>query len=203
MRNFLLFFLITFTTNVCAQTKDFCKICGCDSLDKENIYNDVLMSAYNTKGIYLVDTICIENPVIIEIPHGMIYVMPYSFYLNNKWTFSKSKIKKMFYENEEYMFIYDMSWHLYSLVSRKMRNLIFFDDRPRDITNWTTLYHDKNGFVVDKMKQVPDYFLLFLIRGDIFNKVDYEMVWDGRYDEREDFKDPKAYYKMAVPVWRK
>ena len=29
------------------------------------------------------------------------------------------------------------------------------------------------------------------------------MVWDGRYDEREDFKDPKAYYKMAVPVWRK
>lgn len=203
MRNLFILFLIAFTTNVCAQTKDFCKRCGCDSLDKENRYGDELISAYNTKGIYLVDTICIEEPVIIEIPRGIIYVMPYSFYLNNKWTFSKSKIKKMFYENEEYMFIYDMEWFLYSLISHKMRNQLFFDDRPRDITNWKRLYQDKNGFIVDKMKQVPDYFLLFLIRGDIYNKVTYDMVWDSGLDEREDFKDPKAYYKMAVPVWRK
>lgn len=199
MRVPILLLFLVFTTFVSAQDNHSCIK---DSMDIENRYSKLLISAYNTKGIYLVDTICIEDPVIIVVPHNTIYVMSYLFYLNNKWSFSKSKIKKMLHENEEHVFIYDMEWYLYTLIPQNQRNLLFYDKRPKDLTNWETIYQNKKGYKLEKPIQKPDYFLLFLVRGDIYNKVTYDLVMDNGLDEREEFKDPKAYYKIAVPVWK-
>ena len=47
----------------------------------------------------------------------------------------------------------------------------------------------------------PDYYYLFLVRGDFYNYITVSCVFDGPYHYYIPFPDPKAYYKVVVPVW--
>ena len=53
-------------------------------------------------------------------------------------------------------------------------------------------------FWICEYQERPKFFLLFLIRGDVYNNMTVHM--DGALDAVY-FKDKKAYYKVLVPVW--
>ena len=56
--------------------------------------------------------------------------------------------------------------------------------------------HDKRWYIARYAKK-PDYFYLFLIRADMYNHLTSNKHNKCRFK----FRDPKAYYRVLIPVW--
>lgn len=57
--------------------------------------------------------------------------------------------------------------------------------------------NDKRWYIARYTKK-PTYFYLFLIRADLYN----QLTSNKRNKHRFKFREPKAYYRVLIPVWQ-
>lgn len=154
---------------------------------------------YGVMGIYLVDTIKIEHPIILHtLKDNHEFLMTESFYKKNKKKFTSSKIASFLLDEADDFFIYDNYGDILFMPSF-MHHLLYEENRP-DFNYYIELY-SKNKYKLYEMIVEPDYYLVLLVRGDAYTNA-ISHVWDIYYGNIK-FKEPKAYYKWLIPVWRK
>jgi len=72
------------------------------------------------------------------------------------------------------------------------------------ITDWHEKHSEEplhGGFELYYFETPPDYYHLYLIRGDAYNQFTFNNIMDGCYEAPLNFPADKAYYKMVVPYW--
>jgi hypothetical protein len=179
MKNYLFYTLILFFATSCAT-------------DKGMSFSDI--PAYESKegykNFYFVDTIQINDPIGVFSKDGNEFVMSKRVYdlYNGKEDFLLYR-PDVFFTNDLPMGIppkiYDQ-WLSHSKYSCwEKDNLTWMTEKTKGISRSYTY------------KQQPEYFLLYLIRGDYYNQV-YCGI-DG--PKAINFKSNKYnYYKVAIPI---
>lgn len=115
--------------------------------------------------------------------------------LKNKKGF---KEKDLFDSSNCYLLYFDTFMYWLGPVAKKSEPAL---NRPKGSLNRDYPRKKVKGkhFWICEYQERPKFFLLFLIRGDVYNNRTVPM--DSPFDA-VCFKDKKAYYKVLVPVWK-
>lgn len=164
---------------------------------KEKKYVDYVQSD-KTMGLYMVDTIRINNFVILQtLPDLREYLMSESFYNKHRKNFSSSNISKYFleYPNDFYLFDYPLPGIIFPVF---IQNHLFEENRVFDNRK---ILVEKKKYLIYRFNILPEYFVVFLVRGDTYNKITGVNIIDAYYGLTK-FKEPHAYYKWVIPIWK-
>ena len=158
-------------------------------INKDNTFNILLVDSIhlnldsclvirqeNNKQYFLFTNISGKNPPKSNI------VFPKEYFLKS---------------NNCYLLYIDTFMYWLGPIAKKSRSVLDYlkdslnKDYPRKIIT-------NNYFSICEYLERPSYFLLFLIRGDVYNNITVPM--DSDFGSVF-FSDKKAYYKVLVPVW--
>lgn len=165
--------------------------------DDEYIEANAYVNEQGYKYWYEVDSIHIQNPVIVCSTKGGCFVMSYE-------TLSQYNGKQNFFLDRPDVYLYQNSYGfgMYNNLSNNALDVVThcagMSVLNKEIKCIKRIY---------KLKRTPDYFILFLIRGDYYSK-EFNLLYDAVSKEGIFppllFKDKKYYfYKMAIPICKK
>ncbi len=63
--------------------------------------------------------------------------------------------------------------------------------------------HTVDGFQCKRLDPWPDKFLIFFVKGFIYNDIIHDIKIEGDNYKELEFPNPYGYYQVAVPVWLK
>lgn len=179
------------------------------------------MSKHDSELCYLVDSLDLYGP-IIQVKSGHLYLVDMSS--ENLFLESYAGEGEEYFIKSPYAYIFEpelLSFlgEFYGLkdrgpfVEHLKKHGNWFDSSLEKY--WNT--HTMVGYPIYKQSEQPkgiitggayyedwrepDYYYLFLVRGDFYNYITVTCVFDGPYQSYIPFPDPKAYYKVVVPVW--
>jgi hypothetical protein len=143
---------------------------------------------------YFIDTLHVDSILIVQSvknKHFYAVIKP-----------SKIKLKGKIWEKPE-TYLFDYSDPLSGWVFYGMSIL---EELPNDMGDEQDYLHPIDSPLNTEQYKVvmnvikPKYYWLVMIRGDAYNFLTVYTVLDGSCKPIK-FKDPKAYYKLLVPVW--
>ncbi len=146
---------------------------------------DMFLLSYNGEGInYFMshpDDAYIFNPDLLEsLQLGYNSGNDYSDYIGRYYAWHKNWLRKIF---DKYA----------------------FKESPKDVSKYPMKLNKKLPGDIEYYcyppEQGPDYYLLLLMRGDFYNYLAVTNHSCGGPIDILHLPDPKAYYKIVVPVW--
>lgn len=146
---------------------------------------------YDKSLVYFVGIIHINSPVVISCKEHL----HQSFIMSRK-DFNNYSLDYKFL-NKEYVFL--LEYNTFAMPWTYIRK-----SEEYLITDWHTDHFEKylhGGYALYHFDIQPDYYQLYLIRGDAYNRFTFFDYNCGGYDTPLDFPEEKAYYKMVVPYW--
>lgn len=152
----------------------------------------------STYNILLVDSIYLnlDSCLVITLDFNNQFLL---FTNNSGEDILKNKkgFKSFFDSPNCYLLYFDTFMYWLGPVAKKSEPAL---NRPKGCLNRDYPRRKMKGsyFWIREYQERPKFFLLFLIRGDVYNST--TMPIDGAFHSVY-FKDKKAYYKVLVPVW--
>ncbi len=183
-----------------------------DGLDIYSFTKEYSISPPNgMKSIYLIDTLSLstENVILQSKKTDSYYIVP------ERLTEDKRFCENMILQNAECFIMYRVIQHLtyclahdYKFVEGYGKNTDTFqweierlDERHKKALK-NDYIRSVSGFRCKNLTPWPETFLIFLVKGILYNNIIRDSNIGDNYKEL-DFPNPYGYYKVAVPVWLK
>ncbi len=185
-----------------------------DDYDDEE-EEDEYSKAYKAKGyyqykgyyqvcFYWVDTIHLDNPVILETLTNQYFILPREYANLLSYDATEEDVLRcpkaaVFYWDMEIGFLmnrHPSKWEAYGLFP--WREFNFF----------TTLYpHFPKREFSKHFQEVlvdtpPDIYYIYLVRGFLFNHITCFADIEGSHRHPVEFPDKYAFYRLCIPGWR-
>ncbi len=156
-------------------------------------------------NFYWVDTIYIENPVVLEAPTEQYFILPKEYAGELSYDATEEDVLK-------YPQAAVFDWELPPLYygSRRPIKWEFILDFPWREFNFFTKYryprYEKREFSKYfkevLLPVVPDIYYVYLVRGDAFNYLTCFTDIEGNDRWPVEFPDEYAFYRLCIPMWR-
>lgn len=171
------------------------------SVNAAPTYRYMLMNENGTANMYFIDFIEISNPKYIMDNDRNLYMIS-----NYDSTINVSK-KSPLLDKDTFLVcqnLYDDMFFIYL----DQDELEHYEQLASEYTGFTRkLKPIKTNRINSKLstvefEQEAKIFMFFLMTGELYNHYKYEIHIDGgEIDRPLKFPDPKAYYKVVVPIW--
>lgn len=165
-------------------------------------YRDVYENQDGTFNWYVIDTLRIRNPILIQNNDYHRFLVTDSIDVDNLKEKDLYKLPGLFLVEED---IFN-GWDLFFMNLTEIEEFEKYipDNGYAGILPDNEEYVNQRkskGLIQFNYKIKPDLYIMLLMTGKAFNTMSYQMVIDGPYDKPVAFPDEEAYYRVLVPVW--
>ncbi len=199
----LSFAVICFIISLCSCAKN---VMCCDDFDEEEDISHTDMERGCDDNFYWVDSIHIENPVILETINKQYFIISKEY--ANQLPYDATEEDVLRYPKAA---VFDLELPYGFYASRPQAKWLFWCYFPwRDFQFFTNIMHPRfpkrefsKHFQEVLLTVTPDIYYVYIVRGDAFNYMTCFTEVTLNYGRKPIvFPYEQAFYRLCIPMWR-